>query len=200
MVIDKHIQGLIFDLDGTIADSLPVHLDAWNIVCSEFGYTFPEEKLYEMTGMPTIDFANYIKADSNCEWSAEEIMKMKQQAFHNNLHKVRAIDAVVAIVKKYSTRLPLTVGTGGSRKSAHAILHHLNLGSYFDFVVTASDVSTHKPSPETFLKCAILMDVRPKNCLVFEDGQKGIEAAIAADMPYVDVRNYAFHINNPVNA
>ena len=84
----------------------------------------------------------------------------------------------------------MSVGTGASRKSACLQLSALGIKDYFDFIVSADDVEKHKPEPDTFLKCAHLMNVNPRFCQVFEDGDLGIEAANKAEMIITDVRPY----------
>jgi len=184
------IKGLIFDLDGTLVNSLPVHMESWQHVCGAFNYIFTTEKLLEMTGRPTIEFARYIKsAAKNCHLSIEEITSNKQIHFLNNLHKVKVIQPVLDVVYQYKDKLPMTVGTGASKRSAEKILSTLGVSGYFDALVTADDVENHKPHPDTFLKCAELMQVSPEDCQVFEDGELGIQAAKTAGMKITDVRN-----------
>ena len=183
-------KALIFDLDGTISDSLPVHLATWNKIGSSIGFVFDERLVYEMTGMPTIAFAKRIIEENNLRISPGTLVKMKQEAFWESVHLIKPVDLVVEIVKEYKGILPMSVGTGASRQSAFLQLQELQLLSFFDFVVTADDVTHHKPEPETFLRCAELMNVKPSECQVFEDGLPGMEAARAAGMMVTDVRPY----------
>jgi beta-phosphoglucomutase-like phosphatase (HAD superfamily) len=183
-------KALIFDLDGTVSDSLPVHLATWNKIGSSIGFVFDERLVYEMTGMPTIAFAKRIIEENDLHISPGALVKLKQQAFWDAVHLIKPIDLVVELVKKYKGILPMSVGTGASRQSAKLQLQELELLPYFDFVVTADDVTHHKPEPETFLKCAELMKVKPSECQVFEDGIPGMEAARAAGMMLTDVRPY----------
>jgi beta-phosphoglucomutase family hydrolase len=183
------IKGLIFDLDGTLVNSLPIHMEAWQHVCANFNYIFTTEKLLEMTGRPTIEFARYIKSAANdCHLTAEEITNNKQMHFLNNLHKVKVIEPVLELVYQYKDKLPMTIGTGASRRSTEKILTTLNLYQYFDAIVTADEVENHKPHPDTFLKCAEIMQVPAEHCQVFEDGELGIQAAKEAGMKVTDVR------------
>jgi beta-phosphoglucomutase-like phosphatase (HAD superfamily) len=183
-------KALIFDLDGTVSDSLPVHLATWNKIGSSIGFVFDERLVYEMTGMPTIAFAKRIIEENDLHISPGALVKLKQQAFWDAVHLIKPVDLVVELVKKYNGILPMSVGTGASRQSAKLQLQELELLPYFDFVVTADDVTHHKPEPETFLKCAELMKVKPSECQVFEDGIPGMEAARAAGMMLTDVRPY----------
>ncbi len=183
-------KGLIFDLDGTLSDSLPVHMATWNKVGSSIGFVFDERLVYEMTGMPTIAFARRIIEENNLHIAPGALVRLKQEAFWDSVHLVKPVDQVVKIVKKYYGRLPMSVGTGASRQSATLQLKELQLLSYFDYIITADDVTRHKPEPETFLRCAELMRVKPSECQVFEDGILGMEAARLAGMIITDVRPY----------
>ena len=188
--VQPKAKALIFDLDGTLSNSLPVHLATWNIVGEKYGFVFDPKILYEMTGRPTIEFAERVVKQYELSADPNEIMLLKQKAFWDMAHLLEPIDKVVSIVKAYYGELPMSVGTGAGRKSTQVQLETLNLMKYFDAIVTAEDVTSHKPKPETFLECARLMNVEPQYCQVFEDGDLGIEAAEKAGMMVTDVRPF----------
>ncbi len=184
-------KALIFDLDGTLSDSLAVHLATWNKVCAHYHCTFDKEIMIEMTGAPTIDFARRVIAENGLSGvDAAEMVKMKQQTFWDSAYLLKPVPEVVELVYKYHGIYPMAVGTGASRRSALVQLDQLKLTGYFDAIVSADDVTEHKPKPLTFLKCAELMGVDPASCHVFEDGILGMEAARAAGMYVTDVKPY----------
>jgi beta-phosphoglucomutase family hydrolase len=186
-------KALIFDLDGTLSDSLPVHLATWNVVGDNYGFVFDPQIIHEMTGRPTIEFAQRIVEQYGLEADPHELVRMKQQSFWSKAHLLRPIVEVVSVVKENYGKLPMSVGTGAGRKSAMVQLETLDLLRYFDAVVTAEDVTSHKPQPETFLECARLMGVEPQYCQVFEDGKLGIEAAQKAGMMVTDITKYIIY-------
>jgi beta-phosphoglucomutase family hydrolase len=188
--IHPNAKALIFDLDGTIADSIPIHIECWHATCNTFNYKFNEDILFKMTGMPTRKFAEYIKADSKCILSVEEIMKLKQSHFHKLVGCIKPIEKIANFIKINHEKIPMSIGTGGSRKSSELILKTIGMSQYFNILVTADDVTNHKPEPDTFLKCAELMNVAPEFCQVFEDGEPGMNAASKAGMIVTDVRRY----------
>jgi beta-phosphoglucomutase-like phosphatase (HAD superfamily) len=188
--VQPKAKALIFDLDGTLSNSLPVHLATWNIVGEKYGFVFDPKILYEMTGRPTIEFAERVVKQYELSADPNKIMLLKQKAFWDMAHLLEPIDKIVSIVKTYYGKLPMSVGTGAGRKSTQVQLETLNLMKYFDAIVTAEDVTSHKPKPETFLECARLMNVEPQYCQVFEDGDLGIEAAGKAGMMVTDVRPF----------
>lgn len=193
MKLEKHprAKALIFDLDGTLSDSLPVHLATWDKVCAHYNCHFDPDIMVEMTGAPTIDFARRVVSENNLTGvDPEDIVRMKQQTFWESAHLLRPIPVVANLVYQYHGFLPMAVGTGASRRSAMVQLEQLNLASYFDAIVTADDVTEHKPRPQTFLECARLMNVDPGNCQVFEDGILGMQAARSAGMYVTDVKPY----------
>ncbi len=188
--VQPGVTGLIFDLDGTLSDSLPVHMATWNMLGETFGFIFEDRLVHEMTGMPTIAFAERLIAENQLAVSPEELVKLKQEAFWQSVGLIKPIELVVNIVKLWHGKLPLSVGTGASRRSAMLQLETLGLTHYFDAVVTADDVTRHKPQPDTFLLCAERMGVKPSECQVFEDGILGMQAAVSAGMIVTDVRPF----------
>jgi beta-phosphoglucomutase family hydrolase len=185
-------RALIFDLDGTLSNSLPVHMATWNKVGETYGFKFDPQIMLEMTGRATIEFARHIVEYYGLSVDPEEIVKLKQKSFRDSAQLLEPVDEIITIVKEYHGKLPMAIGTGASRKSTEVQLNELRIARYFDVIVTADDVIRHKPNPDTFLKCAELMGVAPEKCQVFEDGVLGIEAAKKAGMMVTDVRP---HIN-----
>ncbi len=190
--VHPDVRGLIFDLDGTLSDSLPLHLANWNAIGEMFGFKFDPQIMAEMTGRSTIAFARRIVDEYNLTVEPEKIVELKQSSFWNSAELLVPVEEILSIVKEYYGKLPLAVGTGASRKSTEIQLRQLGITNCFDAVVTSNDVIHHKPYPDTFLECARIMGVEPALCQVFEDGDLGIEAARSAGMIVTDVRP---HIN-----
>jgi beta-phosphoglucomutase-like phosphatase (HAD superfamily) len=159
-------------------------------VGEKYGFTFDPQIIVEMTGRPTIEFAERVVEQYGLNADPHELVRIKQQSFWSMAHLLSPIDEVVSIVKEYYGKLPMSVGTGAGRKSAMVQLETLDLLRYFEAVVSADDVKKHKPQPETFLECARLMGVEPQFCQVFEDGVLGIEAAEKAGMMVTDIRPF----------
>ena len=188
--ITPGVKALIFDLDGTLANTMPWHYQAWKKACLRFGMVMDSAFLQAHTGAPGRRIAEDIIEVSGMSGkvSPEEIMNVKFDEFNAIQHNVTPIEPVTAIVQKYFGKLPMSVGTGGHREAVEKTLEVVGLRQYFDIIVTANDVKLHKPHPETFLRCAELMNVEPSCCEVFEDGDLGIEAARRAGMIATDVR------------
>jgi beta-phosphoglucomutase-like phosphatase (HAD superfamily) len=190
--IGPGIKGLIFDLDGTLADTMPYHFEGWKKACQKYGAHIDNSFLRKHTGSPGWIIADEIikNCGLNGNVTIEEIVDEKLQQFFKVHHLVKPIEPVVDIVKKYYGILPMAVGTGGHREAVERTLEITGLRKYFDIIVTANDVDSFKPHPETFLRCAELMKIEPRFIEVFEDGDLGIEAAKKAGMNATDVRSW----------
>lgn len=186
------VKGLIFDLDGTLADTMPYHFESWKKASIKYGADLDTRFLRRHTGSPGWLIAEEIIKNSGLDGSVtpDQIMNEKVTYFFNLQHLIKPIEPVTDIVRKYHGILPMSVGTGGHRDSAERTLEITGLRKYFDIIITANDVSSYKPDPETFLRCAELMNVQPEFIEVFEDGDLGLEAAKTAGMKYADVRSW----------
>lgn len=188
--IPSNIKGIIFDMDGTLVDSLPVHFAAWDVVMEKHNTTYPRELFDEFSGLPVTKIVPIVNKRLGLNLNTEEVVREKEIFLLNNIDMIKPIKPVMDVVLEYHKKLPMSIGTGSVKHITLAVLKKLNLEKYFNAVVTADDVNNHKPEPDTFLKCAELMNVDPKECVVLEDGEKGIEAAIKGGIPVIDVRKY----------
>lgn len=179
---------LIFDLDGTLVDSMPAHLVAWRAALEPHGLAFTDEAFLAMAGMSTVSIIERLCLEQRIEVPTQEVATAKDDAFLLHVDQSRRIDPIVAIAKNTHGTLPMAVGTGNVRRVAEATLAAVGLSHLFDALVAADDVARPKPAPDTFLEAARLIGVPPDRCRVFEDGDPGIEAARAAGMDVVDVR------------
>ena len=181
--------GLIFDMDGTIIDTMPTHAKAWNMVGEHFGYPLNGQVMYELGGAPVRVIAvEMMKRADMPSHFLEEVIKLKRQFAWDLLPQEATLLPAAEIVKRYYGKKPLALGTGSHKAVADMLIDRLNLRSYFDAIVVAEDVCQHKPDPETFLLCAHRINTEPKNCLVFEDADFGVQAGLAAGMHVFDVR------------
>lgn len=190
LTVNPKAKGLIFDVDGTICDTMPVHFIAWREVSAEQGITFTPELFAEVTGLPALQTSIYLKSKFGKDFNPVEFTRKKEVIFERNMDKARPIEPVVDLIHAYQGRLPIACGTGGSQYLAWKTLEMVGVKDCIDHVVAAENVTNHKPHPETFLKAAELINVPPQFCQVFEDGKLGIQAAKAAGMMATDVTEY----------
>jgi beta-phosphoglucomutase-like phosphatase (HAD superfamily) len=188
--VNSKAKGLIFDVDGTICDTMPVHFIAWREVSEEQGIPFTPELFAEVTGVPALQTSLYLKNKFGKDFDEHEFTLKKEEIFEKNMHKARPITPVVSLIRSYKGILPMACGTGGSQYLAWKTLEMVGVKDCIEHVVAAENVTHHKPHPETFLKAAELINVPPSLCQVFEDGKLGIQAAKAAGMMATDVTEY----------
>ncbi|MGB9690580.1 MAG: HAD family hydrolase [Candidatus Sumerlaeaceae bacterium] len=186
--IPSHIRGLVFDCDGTIADTMPLHYKAWLHVLGSDAAKFPEALFYELAGMPTLDIIHLLNERHGCRLDPETTRKRKSEHFLRMLPEVKPIEPVVRLIREHAGKLPMAVATSGTRSSCCKTLEALGLLDVFRAIVTADDVERGKPAPDLFLTAAKRLGVDPSVCLAFEDADLGIEAARAAGMEVVDIR------------
>ncbi len=172
----------IFDCDGTLADTMPLHYRAWREVLREHAAEFPEALFYELGGMPTVQIVELLNARHGHAMPPAETAHKKEIVFLDLLEGIKPIEPVVAIVHEVSGRLPMAVASGGNRHVVTRTLRSLGLLEKFAAVVCAEDYPQGKPAPDPFLVAAQKLGVPPEKCLVFEDTLIGQEAAQAAGM------------------
>ena len=188
--IPPNYKALIFDLDGTLADTMPVHFKACQIVCNEQGFDFPEDYFYKEAGKPTLEvFRNLVKI-LNKDIDGDLLGLAKEQKSLELISTVKPHKIIADLARSQKGRVPMAIGSGGQRHSVEQTLEVIGFSGFFDSIVSCDDVKSHKPHPDTFLKAAQEMGVEPKDCVVFEDGDPGIQAAKSAGMKYVDVREF----------
>jgi HAD superfamily hydrolase (TIGR01509 family) len=180
--------GLIFDFDGTLADTMPLHWLAWQGISQRHGFRFSEDRFYSLGGVPTRLILAQLNQEQGLELDPLAVAREKEDAYLALLHRVRPIDMVVAIARAYHGRLPLAVATGGSRRVITQVLRQLNLRELFAAVVTSEDVTRQKPAPDIFLEAARRIQVPPSRCRAYEDTDLGLRAIRDAGMEAVDVR------------
>lgn len=190
VLVRPHHQALVFDCDGTLADTMPAHYVAWIATLRRFAldHLLPHERFMAMGGVPATQLLRLLAAEGGVEMDAPAVAIEKEAEYLRVATDIRPIERVLAIARSYRGRLPLAVATGGHRNVVEHTLSAIGVLDWFDAIVTADDVTHPKPAPEPFLRCAELMRVDPTRCLAFEDADPGIEAARAAGMDVVDVR------------
>lgn len=182
-------NGLIFDCDGTLADTMPAHYRAWLSMLAPHGIEFPEPRFYAMGGMPTAQIIRVLAADAGVTLAdVDALVHQKESLFLTFLDEVLPIEPVVKIAAAYRGKLPVAVASGGYRDTITRTLDRIAVRDWFDALVTAEDTPRHKPEPDVFLEAARRLGVEAAGCVVFEDTDIGLEAARRAGMAGIDVR------------
>ena len=188
IIIEPHVKGLIFDLDGTLADTMPLHFEAWHETLALMGLRCPQEFLEHYKGVPTDRIVLEINRCFGYDIDARQFCAEKQRRFRTKLPRAEPIPEIVAVVHRYREHLPMAVATGGTRTNVDLTLEAIDLQGCFAAVLTADDPVKPKPAPDIFLEAARVMHLEPRHCQVFEDGDLGLEAARGAGMSTLDVR------------
>ncbi|MGB7191523.1 MAG: HAD family phosphatase [Acidobacteriaceae bacterium] len=180
-------RAYLFDCDGTIADSMPLHYVAWKQALGEHGCDFPEDLFYRWGGMPVSEIISTLNERHGLTMPVEEVAVRKENLYYEFLPRLTAVPEVLEVIEANHGSLPFAVVSGSTRESVTASLQSLNLLDKFDALVCAGDYRLSKPHPEAFLLAAERLGIAPEKCLVFEDTAMGIEAATAAGMASVKV-------------
>jgi HAD superfamily hydrolase (TIGR01509 family) len=183
--------GFIFDLDGTLADTMPAHFVAWTATAKRYGLFFPEDEFYALGGTPTLRIAAMLAERAGVGVDPARIAREKEQAFVDGLSTpgiIQPIAPVVEIARSLMAEGPLAIASGGTRALVERTLAIIGIGSWFRVVLSSEDTPRHKPEPDVFLEAARRLGVVPAGCTVYEDTDIGLEAARRANMQAVDVR------------
>lgn len=181
----EQYDALIFDMDGTLVDSMPLHLDAWALTSAEFGLPFDRAQLNEYGGIPTRKIVAILAEQHGLSIDIEAFARRKIALYMEQIDKAGVFPQMWELVRQHHGKVPMGIGTGSPRNQAERILRSTGLDAYISVLVSADDVTNHKPHPDTFLRVAERLGANPANCLVFEDTRIGIQAGKAAGMATV---------------
>lgn len=186
-VPDPAIKALIFDVDGTLLDSMPVHHQAWREALTSYDIDVDATLFREFAGRTTEHIVEFLVERFGVELPADELGIAKDQAFVRHAPLIQPIAPVLDIAHHYSSKLSLGAATNEHFGVANIVLRATGLSPLFQVLVTADEVERPKPAPDLFLACAERLGVAPTACHVFEDTRWGIDAAQAAGMSVTDV-------------
>jgi beta-phosphoglucomutase family hydrolase len=187
------IEALIFDCDGTLAHTMPLHWQAWRKIAQRHGVHFTEERFYQLGGVPSRHILAMLKEEQSLSIDPLTVAREKEHAYLETLHEVGPIEEVVAIARTHFGKLPMAVASGGTRPVIESVLLQVGIRQLFHAVVTSEDVIHQKPAPDIFLEAARRLGVRPDRCRAYEDTDLGMQAIRAAGMEAVDVREMVGH-------
>jgi beta-phosphoglucomutase family hydrolase len=182
------IKGIIFDCDGTLANTMPLHWCAWQIVTQKHNLHFPEDRFYALGGVPSRDILKMLGEEQGVSMDHIAVAHEKEEAYLPLMAEVEPIHAVVEIAKANHGKIPMAVASGGTQQIICQVLEHLKIRHLFDAVVTSEMVKNQKPAPDIFLEAARRIGVPPQFCRAYEDTDLGMLAIRSAGMDAVDVR------------
>ena len=181
-------QGLVFDCDGTLADTMPLHWRAWQMITTRHGLHFPEDRFYSLGGVPSRDILKMLAEEQGRSLDHIAVAHEKENAYLPLMSQVEPIHAVVEVARANFGKIPMAVASGGTQAIIVQVLEHLKIRHFFNAVVTSEMVKNQKPAPDIFLEAARRIGVDPKLCRAYEDTDLGLQAIHSAGMDAVDVR------------
>ena len=189
-------RGLIFDLDGTLADTMGMHIESWIEAGHEFGVEITAEMINANAGIPTRPLIALLNRQYDWEINPEKFEELKDDSYHRIKESngiIQPVKTVMELLHNHKNALPMAVGTGSIKSDALMAVKELGIDKIIKGLVTADDVECPKPHPETFLACADIIGIEPRYCQVYEDSPKGVEAALAGGMMVTNILTGAFH-------
>lgn len=185
--LHHNYEGLIFDLDGTLADTMPTHFIAWTRSMKAHGIEFSEERFYALGGVSAIRVIEMLAEEQGIQVDAVKLAVEKEALFLELLEEVQPVLPVKAIAEFHREHIPMAVATGSEKWVAEKILRALGIYEWFGAIVGADCIKNPKPAPDVYLHAAELIGVDPRHCHAFEDTKLGMEAARRAGMKVVDI-------------
>jgi beta-phosphoglucomutase-like phosphatase (HAD superfamily) len=182
------LKGIIFDCDGTLADTMPLHWRAWQSVARRYRLHFPEDRFYSLGGVPSRDILKMLGEEQGVALDHLAVAREKEAEYLPLIAQVEPINMVVKVARDNFGRIPMAVASGGTRGIIEQVLEHLGIRHLFAAVVTSEDVVNQKPAPDIFLEAARRIGSPPEFCRAYEDTDLGMQAIRAAGMEAVDVR------------
>jgi beta-phosphoglucomutase-like phosphatase (HAD superfamily) len=188
LIPDREFGAYIFDCDGTLADTMPLHYRAWKRIVAELGGSFPQELFYQWGGKPTAQILSLLRDEHGLKVDdVQKAAERKEEYFLEMIDQVKPIEAVLQIARRWFGIKPMAVASGGFRRQIQRTLDALGIRCLFNTIVCVEDYARGKPFPDPFLEAARRLNVLPAECLVFEDSPLGVQAAQAAGMQFVFV-------------
>jgi HAD superfamily hydrolase (TIGR01509 family) len=180
-------RAYLFDCDGTIADSMPLHFIAWQKALAEWNCPFGEDLFYAWGGRPPAEAIVELNRMHGLQMPVEAVDARRENFYHELLPLLEPVTEVLEHIDAMHRQIPFAVVSGSKRESVINSLTAIGLLDKFDLIVGSEDYTLSKPAPDAFLTAAERLGIGPEYCLVFEDTDFGIQAAIAAGMASVRV-------------
>lgn len=183
-----HPRAIIFDCDGTLADTMPMHWRAWQVIARRHQFSLPIDRFYSLGGVPSRDILRMLREEQGLGFDPLAVAREKEAEYLPLIAQVEPINTVVGVARDHYGKIPLAVASGGTQSSISQVLEHLGIRHLFQTIVTSEQVARQKPAPDIFLEAARRLGVPPQFCRAYEDTDLGMQAIRAAGMEAVDVR------------
>jgi len=186
-ILEREYEGYIFDCDGTLVNSMPLHYEAWKAALDQHGATFEftEDMFYSHAGVAEVETVRVLNGQFGTDLDPHGLMETKMAIFNERLAEIQIVEPVVAVARQLFGRAKMAVASGSEEITVRRCLENTGLLPMFPVIVTPIDVANGKPAPDMFLLAAQKLGVDPKKCVVFEDGMSGVKGAKAAGMDVI---------------
>lgn len=186
--IHPTIKALIFDCDGTIADNMHIHNNAWKVIAKKYNINISSQELSKYNGIPTINVLRKLSKHIKFNIELKTIVQEKENIAYQKIHQSIPIQPIIKIIKQYHNKIPMVVLSGGTLDNVNKTLSMFKIKNLFTWIITADNNHPTKETPLAFIKIAQKLKVDTKLCHVFEDGRQGLINAIKANMVITDMR------------
>jgi beta-phosphoglucomutase family hydrolase len=182
--------GVIFDMDGVLADTGPIHYESWVKLAHEIGKKFTKEFFNSTFGQQSVPITRMLVGNKVDQELVKKWADLKEEYYRDMVKEtLKPLPGAINLIKKLkSAKFKIAIGSSGPPENVDLLLKSLKIKSFFDVIVTASEVINGKPAPDVFLIAARNLNLSPPNCLVIEDAPVGIEAAKKANMKCIALR------------
>lgn len=177
----------LFDCDGTIANSMPLHYESWKVALAKWNCPFPEDLYYAWAGIPTPKIIAMLGEKYGIPLPVHALTDVKENIYLSLFPRLEGIPEVLEQIHLQYGKIPLAVVSGSPRESVLQTLTYLDVREKFEVVIGAENYENGKPAPDPFLLAAKMLGVEPSRCLVFEDADLGVQSAESAGMKWVRV-------------
>lgn len=187
-----HIKACIFDLDGVIVDTAKYHFIAWKELANQLGFDFSEKDNERLKGVSRMASLDILLKIGNKQFSEAEKIHLAESKntryveFISKMGPDEILPGVLTFLKLIRDK-GIKTAIGSASKNAPTIINRLQLNAYFDAIIDGNSVEKAKPNPEVFLKGALALNVLPSECVVFEDAEAGVEAALNGGMKCIGI-------------
>lgn len=183
MVSFSPLQAVIWDMDGVLIDSLPTHVEAWQVILKRFGYDYTYEQMTPLFGMTDVNVLKTLSGERFTESERGALAQEKESIYQDLIsQKLQPLPGVIPWLENFrAAGLKQALASSSTVKSISIILNALQINSFFDAVISGEG-GPSKPNPMVFLRAAEKMTIPPQSCLVVEDAVVGVQAAKAAGM------------------
>lgn len=184
------MKAIILDMDGVIIDSEPKHFEIEMKLLEELGGSISVDKHKQFVGTTDYYMWDKLKNQFNIKMPVEYIIDIKRERFNKSISSLSLIPNFMDFIESvYNKDFLIALASSNTRSSIDKVIKSFKLDKYLNYSISAEEVKNGKPDPELFLKCAEILDIKANNCLVIEDSEAGVEAAMSANMKCIGLRS-----------